>query len=134
MFFGQATFGSGLPAQEGVASSPAQRSDDETILRERVEGRWQALIARDFRAAYDFETPSYRAMNPFEKFHGRFGGAVIWHVVRVVEVRYDDPTVARVKVAVDYSAPTSWGDQAAKATTHISETWLKRDGQWWHSD
>lgn len=133
VFFAHYAFGQGPQAQEGASSSSAQQSE-EAILRDRVEGRWQALIARDFRSAYDFETPSYRAMNPFEKFHGRFGGAVIWHVVRIVEVRYDDPTVARVKVAVEYSAPTSWGDQAAKATTHISETWLKRDGQWWHSD
>lgn len=121
----------GGEAGKKVGSPP--ELNDEAILVSRIESRWKVLIARDFRAAFEFELPSYRERTPFERFRGGFGGAVKWHVARVTELRYDGPTVARVKVEVEYESSTSWSEQPVRSTAYISETWLKRDGQWWHS-
>jgi hypothetical protein len=131
----QGAAGTAEAVVEGAPGSQIQqRSADEAALVSRVETRWRALIARDFEAAYEFELPSYRERNSLEKFRGSFKSAVTWVVATVSEVRYDEPMIARVKVAVEYAAPTSWPDQAEKPRAYIGEVCFKRDGQWWHSE
>jgi hypothetical protein len=110
----------------------AQVNADEKVLRQRVEGRWRALIDGNLRAAYEFQLPSYRAVTPFEKFRAQFGKAVVWHMATAEQVGYDSPAVARVRVAVDVSILPSTGE-AIRSVTRMREVWLKRDGQWWYS-
>jgi hypothetical protein len=124
-----------VAADKGVsgAETPAQERADEEVLMKRVEDRWLALIDGNFRAAYEFYLPSYRAVTPFEKFRGQFGSAVAWHVATAEEVSYDGLEVARVRVAIEASTlPASTGD-AIRSVTRVREVWLKRDGQWWYS-
>lgn len=136
--------GLALPAQSGeneAGSSESrdlgavadERAADRAAIEERVNARWRALIAGDFRAAYEFEAPAYREATSYERFAARFGRDVVWRVARVVEIRYDSPEAAKVRVALDYQrkrAPREWGDEGQ--TTSYVEKWLKRDGQWWH--
>ena len=114
------------PASSGVSEA------DEAQLKERVLARWQALIKRDFEAAYSFETPAYRAIYTPRQFMGQQGGQVGWRTAKVKEIRYDDPVVARVAVEITYRyAEPGEGGQVFDLNGNVSETWLRQDGQWW---
>jgi len=126
------------PAQSTTLSTLAQPSVTvdtavETQMKERILARWQALIKRDFEATYLFETPAYRAIYTLRQFMGQQGNQVDWRMARVKEIHYDDPMVARVIVEITYryAEPTENG-QVRDLTQEVKETWLRKDGQWWH--
>jgi len=102
-------------------------------LRERVEQRWNALIKRDFAAAYTYETPAYREENSPERFAAQFGARVSWHMATVKQLRYDRGDEATAAIALNYSfdLPT---DEVAQTTSRIREQWVRVDNEWWHRD
>ena len=110
------------PSSEQLALEPA--------LRERVKQRWDALLQRDFKAAYRFETPAYRREHTEKEFSSEFGSMVVWHVATVKELRYDRPQEAEVLIALDYSFPMPSGNDA-RTTGFFRETWVFLDGEWW---
>lgn len=104
----------------------------EAQLKERVLARWQALIKRDFEAAYSFETPAYRVIYTPRQSMGQQGGQVDWRAAKVKEIRYDDPMVAKVAVEITYRhAEAGEGGQVLDLAQEVEETWLRKDGQWW---
>lgn len=106
---------------------------DEAVLKERVLARWQALIQRDFDAAYQFETPAYRAIFTPRQFRLQYGGQIDWRMANVKDIHYDDPIVAKVKVEIAYRyAEPERSDQVWDMTRELGEIWLRKDGQWWH--
>jgi len=46
----------------GCASGPKWDDAQRSILEQRVRDRFQALAARDFNTAWEYSTPSYRAI------------------------------------------------------------------------
>jgi hypothetical protein len=116
-----------------LVSAPIERTD-EALLRQRIADRWQALIKGDFEAAYQFETPAYRAVYTSLQFKYQFGNQIAWRVANVKDVRYDDSNVARVTVSVSYhyDEPEKKEYRPLNTTAQINEIWLRKDGQWWH--
>lgn len=109
---------------------------DEALLRERVLARWQALIKRDIEAAYQFETPAYRAIYTPTQLGFWYGTQLAWRMANVKNILYDDPVMAKVQVEVEYQyADSSRGGKVPEVmnlTQEVQETWLRKDGQWWH--
>lgn len=124
------SIGAANPADQASSGEPDVL---EASVRERAIQRWGALVAKDFKAAYGFELPSYRERISFEQYASQFGAAVQWHSASVVEVVFDNPSVARVRIAIDHSFIPSTGSDALRTVSWLRETWLERDGQWWHS-
>lgn len=129
---------SDVPVQSDQSVSPVSapvEGKDEALLRQRIAERWQALVKGDFEAAYQFETPAYRAIYTPVQFRYQFGNQALWRMASVKEIYYDDPTVARIWVDVDYryAEPGMKKDNRMLDMTHgIKEVWLYKDGQWWH--
>lgn len=119
-------------APESVASTEDQKAD-RVALEERVNARWGALIKGDYAAAYEMELPSYRKANTFEKYRGEFGDAVTWRLAKVAEVSYDGASKAKVSVSVEFTARMASG-RPETIQNEIREIWVRRDGQWWHSN
>jgi hypothetical protein len=121
----------------GVQTSP-QRSAvgvadaEEAQLRARVLARWEALIKGDFEAAYQFETPAYRAIYTLSQFRTQFGNQTRWIMADIKEIRYDDSNVAkiRVEVAYRYAEPAKNGE-VVDMTHEVDEIWLRKEEQWW---
>jgi len=124
------------PAQ-AAESKPAPLSAEQVAqlaqLKDRVEKRWDALIARDFAKAYTFETPEYRKEQSLERYSAHFGTRVKWVKAEVKEVRYDHPGEATAVVALTYSfdLPT---DEEVQTTSSLREQWVRVDDAWWHKD
>jgi len=99
-------------------------------VRQRASERWQALVAGDFTKAYNYSTPGYRAVVNADAFRGRHGTAVKWVGSEVVSVKCPEATrcLANIRLEVQPLLGGRFGD---KIDTHIDETWLLEDGQWW---
>lgn len=131
----EVTLGSG-PSQSVQASpqlSAVVVADaEEAQLKERVLARWQALIKGDFEAAYQFETPAYRAIFTSNQFRYQFGNQTRWRMANIANIRYDDSIVARVRVEVAYRyANPEKGREMLDMTQGVNEVWLRKEGQWW---
>jgi len=119
------------PQRPAVAVAGAE----EAQLRARVLARWEALIGGDFKAAYSFETPAYRAIYTPSQFRAQFGNQTRWIMANLKEIRYDDPMVAkvRVEVAYRYAEPERDG-KMADMTSEVNEIWLRKEEQWWRQE
>ena len=74
----------------------------EDQVRQRATQRWQALLAYDYAKAYEFATPSYRALVSPESYRGRQGAALQRTSAKVFRVDCPEPgkCTARVEVGV----------------------------------
>ncbi len=110
------------------------RTSQRPILEERAEARWDALIKGDFEKAYLFRTPDYRAVVSSQQYKGKYGRVAGWRMADVVDVSYDDPTVATVSVEVSYriSLPGT-GGESIETQKAISEKWIYKDRKWWYT-
>ncbi len=99
----------------------------------RAIARWEALIARDWKKAYEFETPAFRKNYSFNKFRSRFGNAVVWKKIELkkVTIKDDNKNIANVKLVLDYLFLEPGGGEMLLPSP-IDERWLLEDGQWWY--
>jgi hypothetical protein len=137
-----ATPGSGVPAVAGptasVTSAPSDSSAVQAVeaqkvaLKERVMAKWEAMIRRDFEAAYSFTSPSYRALYPLNVFKSKFGNKVAWRRIEVINMDFkgEDAAMVGINLYVGYHPPQS--EQTLEMKTYIQEPWVRVDGQWWY--
>ena len=121
----------------GCASVPKWDDAQRSILEQRVRERYQALVARDFKKAWEYSTPSYRAIFSKQLYAKKFSYAVELQLTGVEVVNYDsDAAVASVVVRV-MSEPikqTSSASSLIGATPErLREKWVFSQDQWWFS-
>lgn len=105
--------------------------DDQAILKDRAFDRWQALIQKDWTAAYAYELPVYRKTHDENQFRARFGTKVQWNSIEVKDVRMiEEQKVAEVTLKLNYQLVMSDG-QPVVSDSVINERWFKSDDNWW---
>lgn len=102
----------------------------EDAVTQRANERWQALLKGDMAKAYAYSTPGFRAVVEVEGFKGRTGIAGRWLAAQVVNVTCDTPERCKAVIKLEFSTLIP-GFSKDRMTTHIDETWLLEDGQWW---
>lgn len=116
------------------ADSEAWRASQRPVIKARAEARWESLIKDDIEKTYSFTSPEYRAVVTLQQYKGKYGRVVDWRMAKVVNVSYDEPTVATVSVEVTYRVdlPGTRGEpiETQKA---ISEKWIYKDRVWWYT-
>lgn len=101
----------------------------EEAVRERAQARWNALIAGEWSKAYRYMAPSYRALVEEKRYANQFGSGAAWVGAEVVKVACsDDRCAATLKVRF---RPMIGGRPGEVIDTHLDETWIREDGQWW---
>lgn len=100
-------------------------------VTQRANQRWQALIDADFTRAYNFNTPGYRAAVNSQTHRASVGSAVAWVGAEAVKIDCPDINKCTATVRIDFK-PLMGGRYGEKINTHIDETWLFEDGQWWY--
>ncbi len=115
-----------LAACASLGSKPPEEQ-----VTQRATERWKALVAGEFSRAYSYTTPGFRAVVTQDGYRNRFGGAVIWVGAEVVRVTCSaDNAKCDAVVRIDYKAVLG-RTRDSVISTHIDETWLHEDGQWW---
>jgi hypothetical protein len=102
----------------------------EDAVTQRANARWEALVKGDMAKAYTYSTPGFRAVVDVEGFKGRTGIAGRWRSAQVVNVTCDTPERCKAVIKLEFSTLIP-GFSKDRMITHIDETWLLEDGQWW---
>jgi hypothetical protein len=102
----------------------------EDAVTQRANARWQALLKGDMAKAYTYSTPGFRAVVDIEGFKGRTGIAGRWLGAQVTSVSCDTPERCKAVIKLEFSTLIP-GFSKDRMSTHIDETWLLEDGQWW---
>lgn len=108
------------------------RESQSTVLKQRAEARWAALIKGNLELAYGFTSPDYRAVVTLQQYKGRIGSIVEWKLARAKDVRYDEPTVASVLMEVTYRYRMKPAVEVESVKV-LDEKWLYKDGNWWYT-
>jgi len=102
----------------------------EEQVHQRATERWQALVAGQFSSAYSYTTPGFRAAVSPDSYRNRFGSAITWLGAEVIRVNCSEADKCVALVRIDYK-PVTGRQSAPKISTHVDETWLFEDRQWW---
>lgn len=103
------------------------------ILAVRADARWKARIEGDLKAEYAFLSPAYRGVVSMQQYRGRIGRDADWRMARVLDIRYDSPTVASVMVEVTYRIMIPGNPEMVESVHVATEKWLYIDGGWWYT-
>jgi hypothetical protein len=101
----------------------------EDIVRERAQARWDALVERDWKTAYPFLTPAYRAIVPLKRYGNQFSGPLQWESAKVQDVKCEEARcTVRVEIAFRMMVP---GHTDRLSSTFMDEVWVLEEGQWY---
>jgi len=134
---------SNTPTVEGPQAAPAveapsasltteEAQTQQALLEQRATARWDALIRKDFKAAYAFNSPSYRGLYSLDSFRSRFGQKVAWRRIEVVDVEFKGEDAADVGINLFFGYPHPQAEKILEMKTYIQEPWVRVDGQWWY--
>jgi len=99
--------------------------DKVTAVVERANARWQAIVKRDFDAAYAYLSPSSRAVTPLPSFK-KSASRAAFRAAQIDRVSCESE-VCKVKVTVTYDHRIMKG-----IATPLEETWVIDQGQVWY--
>ena len=102
----------------------------EVAVKARATALLKAKMAGDFEKAYNMTAPSYRAVAKLFRYRAENSAAPGWTGAEVIDVSCEEPTKCSAKVRIDFKPllGVRFGDTIS---THVDETWLTEDGQWW---
>lgn len=101
----------------------------EQAVQQRSSEYWKARIAGDYAKAYSLAPPSYRKLHALEQYRMQFGSAATLKGAEPVNATCEvEKCTVRIKIS---AAPALIGMNLGTIDTHLSETWLLEDGQWW---
>jgi hypothetical protein len=112
----------------GCAAPEAGRAvpqSAESIVGERAQARWNALIAAKLPEAYQFYSPASRDVMGYEDFI-RSIKLGFWKSAQVEKVVCGGTDACEAQVSIEYSY------KGTLVKTPISETWIRKDGTWWY--
>lgn len=118
------------------SGTPEQLSAElQAALEQRVKARWEARIAHDWGAAWEYTSPAYREVFPKHLYVRKFSYTADWELTGIEVTNYDSSAaVASVAVGV-MSRPVKQTTVAAKALgampRELHERWILIDGEWW---
>lgn len=116
-------------AAAALAGCATISSTPEKAVQQRASEYWKARVAGDHAKAYALSSPSYRKLQTVEQFSMQFGSAASLKGAEPVNVTCEpEKCTVRIKIS---AAPALAGMNLGTIDTHLSETWLLEDGQWW---
>lgn len=109
--------------------STTTKGTPEEQVRQLATQQLRAVQAGKWEQAYQYTLPSYRAVATQEAFKKRFAGVGTWKNVEIANVECETEK-CKVIIKIELGALPMRGLRGNIAT-HVEETWLLEDGQWW---
>ena len=115
-----------------ITSSSGQAAE-EAVAR-NAQARWDAIVAKDFEAAYAYLTPGTRATTSLDAYSRRLLNASIsWTGAEVKSVECEDEEVCNATIMINYKVRgASPGTGQLDGFAPVNEQWLLSGGQWFH--
>jgi len=113
------------------AATPAQPGSDAALL-ERAQARWDALLAKDYDAAYALYSPGYRSAHTRTDFEIHLRTQRVGYTSATYRDHECEGDVCTVNFNIEYRAPRPVpGVNEWKGRSVVSDAWVRTDGQWW---
>lgn len=116
----------------GCAGVPVVNDAERVSLR--AQAHQNALLINDFKEAYTFLSPEYRASRPYRMYLGTKGAAVKRESASIHSVECED-RVCTVLIDLYYRYQGLGGmhikDSQPSNHRVNEEKWVKVDGEWW---
>ena len=110
----------------GCAGLGTDNRPADVVVSERAEAWVQALLAGDYRAAYEYTTPGYRQFSSAGSYHARVAGTALWKTAEVDSVICEE-TLCNVRFIVEYPGYRNSGDVRRPRDYR----WIQSEGRWW---
>lgn len=115
-----------------AACAGLQPSTPEEAVAKRAQARYDALIARDFKAVYAFFTPAYRQRTSYEDWIRARPPRATFRSARVLGVRCETADACEANVQNSYDSPRGVrGAPKGEIDRVTTERWIRVDGRWW---
>ena len=103
-----------------------------SILEQRAQGRWDALLSQDLETAYQYFSPGQRQTVRYQDFVSQIvSRSVLWTDASFVEVVACDGDACTVKVRVHFQVRAPVGAGQFKSSQVMRENWIRSNGQWY---
>ena len=106
-----------------TAESPSEVK--QAAVTERVKARWQAVIAGDPEASYEFLSPGSKASTSLSSYKSR--ARLVGFQSADIESVACEPEVCKVKLRVVFDHRLMKG-----LSSVVEETWVLEKGQYWY--
>jgi hypothetical protein len=113
----------------GCATTPAAR---DRAIEQRAQARWEALLARDYAAAYQYLSPGYRSTTSATDFEIGIRARRVQYLSAEYQGHSCEEAACTVQIIVGYRVvrPVA-GLPEWKSSSLVEERWIESDGQWW---
>lgn len=104
----------------------------EDVVARRAQSRFDALVARDYKTAYEFFTPSFRERFNYEDYIRARPPRAEFLSGKVVKVDCISDSACDVEMESSYKSPVGVKASPKGEITRVTpERWVRSDGQWW---
>ncbi len=119
-----------LVALAGCASTP----EVPQTLDERIQNKWDLLVAGDYIAAYEYYSPGYRSVTSLDRFlQAMSSRSIPWLGARLRDTGPCEPETCSARVELDYRViPRVPGGKPFESTKIIHESWIRQNNQWFY--
>jgi len=97
----------------------------ETIVKERAQARWDALVRSDFNAAYGYLSPGSRAITSVTDYAASLKRG-FWKSAVVDKVECGSAQSCEVSATIEYEF------RGARTKTPLRESWIRDGSDWWY--
>jgi hypothetical protein len=108
-----------------VACGGLDLRDDDVVVKERSQARWDALVKGDISAAYEYLSPGSRAAMTRDAYASSMQLG-FWKSAKV------DSVTCATKDNCEAHATIEYEFQGRKTKTPLRETWIREGSQWWY--
>lgn len=99
--------------------------DDDVMVKERAQARWDALVKGEMRTAYQYLSPSSRATMTADAYAGSVRQG-FWKSAKVDSVKCATNDNCEAQVTIEYEY------QGRRTKTPLRETWIREGSEWWY--
>jgi hypothetical protein len=97
----------------------------ETIVRERAQARWDALVKNDFNAAYGYLSPGSRSVITAPDYAASLRQG-FWKAATVEKVECGSAQLCEVTATIEYE------HMGRRTKTPLRESWIRDGSEWWY--
>ena len=99
--------------------------DDDVVVKERAQARWDALVSGDYATAYRYLSPSSRAVLTQEAYAASLRKG-FWKSAKVNSVTCGGKDNCETHATIEYEI------QGRRTKTPLNETWIREGSEWWY--
>ncbi|MFA5940174.1 MAG: hypothetical protein WC809_12525 [Sinimarinibacterium sp.] len=118
----------------GETDPVARIAADQKKIEKRVLARWDAIIAVNFDAVYEFASPAYRQTYDLVHLKNQYAAQLKRKRVEIYKTEIDPatPDSAKVVVLLYFEAEGGAPGTTFETFSRVVETWVRDGGKWWY--